>query len=449
VAALGPAHRIVPHAFRQAVVADHVIALEAARASMTNPVTRDAQNGAGSASERLTSNLPRGPLSRYTVLDLSRVRAGPTAVRQLADWGARCIRVEQPRKAVLGDALGKDRNGPDFQNLHRNKESLSLDLKQPKGREILLKLVKRADVLVENFRPKVKFRLGIDYENVRAINPRLVYASISGFGQSGPYADRPGFDQIAKGMGGLMSITGAPGQGPLRAGIPVADLSAGHYCALGILIALLERETTGQGQWVQTSLLQAQVAMLDFQATRWLMKHERPVQMENDHPTIIPTGCYRAKDGYINIGTAGQEIFDRLCRSIDAPELARNPAFATATARSRNRVLLNASIAAKLGEKTVAEWVDILTSAGVPAGPVLNVDQVFDDPQVHHLGMAQPVKHKTLGTINILGQGVALSHHPFHVRSASLEPGEHTDTIRNELGYDGATIEDLRGSGVV
>jgi len=416
---------------------------------MTESAQRLSDRGFEVVSQSTAEHGARGPLSRFTVLDLSRVRAGPTAVRQLADWGARCIRVEIPRKAALGDALGEDRNGPDFQNLHRNKESLSLDLKQPQGREILLKLVKHADVLIENFRPKVKNRLGIDYEALKAINPRLIYASISGFGQTGPYADRPGFDQIAQGMGGLMSVTGVPGQGPLRTGIPVADLSAGLYCALGIMVALLEREVTGQGQWVQTSLLQAQIAMLDFQATRWLMKQERPNQTGNDHPTIIPTGCFRAKDGYLNIGTAGPEIFDRLCRTIDAPELARNPAFATASARTRNRVLLNASIAAKLGEKTVNEWVEILNAAGVPAGPVLTIDQVFDDPQVRHLGMAAPVEHKTMGRISLLGQGVSLSRHDFRVRTPTPEPGEHTTNILKELGYDDSSIEGLRSSGVV
>ncbi len=398
----------------------------------------------------MSDSAPQGPLSRLTVLDLSRVRAGPHAVRQLADWGGRCIKIEMPRKsAALGDGLGEDRNGPDFQNLHRNKQSLTLDLKHPKGKEVLLKLAERADVLIENYRPKVKDRLGVDYNTLHAINPRLVYASISGFGQTGPYADRPGFDQIAQGMGGLMSVTGFPGQGPVRAGIPVADLSAGLYCALGIMIALFERETTGQGQWVQTSLLQAQIAMLDFQAVRWLMKRERPAQAGNDHPTIIPTGTFRCKDGYLNIGTSGQDIFDRLCRAIEAPELARNPAFATSTSRSRNRTLLNASISAKLADSTVAHWVEVLNAAGVPAGPVLSIDQVFDDPQVKHLGMAQPLEHKTLGAINLLGQGVKLGAHEFKIRTGSPEPGEHSDAILREIGYDDAQINALRTAGTI
>ena len=266
------------------------------------------------------SDLSPLPLSRFKVLDLTRVRAGPTAVRQLADWGAEVIKIEAPPSP--GEGLGGPRHGPDFQNLHRNKRSLTLDLKAPEGIEIFRKLVRDADVVVENYRPDVKTRLGIDYEALKAINPRLVYASISGFGQSGPYRDRPGFDQIAQGMGGLMSITGLPGQGPVRVGIPVADLSAGIFCAMGILVALLEREVSGQGQWVESSLLAAQIAMLDFQAARWLIAHEVPEQAGNDHPTSIPTGVFRTRDGYINIASAGDEIFRRLCRALDVPDLA-------------------------------------------------------------------------------------------------------------------------------
>src|SRR5215207_804373 len=285
---------------------------------------------------------PQLPLGRFKVLDLTRVRAGPTAVRQLADWGASVIKIEAPPGP--GEGMGGPRHGPDFQNLHRNKRSLTLDLKSPEGIEIFRKLVRDADVLVENYRPDVKTRLGIDYQALRPLNPRLIYASISGFGQSGPYRDRPGFDQIAQGMGGLMSITGLPGQGPVRVGIPVADLSAGIFCAVGILVALLEREVSGEGQWVQSSLLAAQIAMLDFQAARWLIAQEVPEQAGNDHPTSIPTGVFRTKDGHINIASAGDEIFGRLCRAIDAPELAEHPDYKTGKLRSQNRKALNAAI---------------------------------------------------------------------------------------------------------
>src|ERR1051326_6929663 len=284
------------------------------------------------------------PLSRFTVLDLTRVRAGPTAVRQLADWGAKVIKIETPHEPGAGEAMGGPRHGPDFQNLHRNKRSLTLDLKSADGIEIFRKLVRGADVLVENYRPDVKTRLGIDYAALKALNPRLVYGSISGFGQSGPYRDRPGFDQIAQGMGGLMSITGLPGQGPVRVGIPVADLSAGIFCAMGILVALLEREVSGQGQWVESSLLAAQIAMLDFQAARWLIAREVPEQAGNDHPTSIPTGVFRTRDGYINIASAGDDIFRRLCQALDRPDLADHPDYQGGRDRSKNRKSLNAAI---------------------------------------------------------------------------------------------------------
>src|SRR5579864_1847672 len=285
---------------------------------------------------------PKMPLARFKVLDLTRVRAGPTAVRQLADWGARVIKIEAPPSP--GEGLGGPRLGPDFQNLHRNKRSLTLDLKSPDGIKIFRKLVRDADVVVENFRPDVKERLGIDYDALKAINPRLVYASISGFGQSGPYRDRPGFDQIAQGMGGLMSITGLPGQGPVRVGIPVADLSAGIFAAMGILVALLEREVSGEGLYVESSLLAAQIAMLDFQAARWLIAGEVPEQAGNDHPTSIPTGVFKTKDGHINIASAGDEIFGRLSRALDSPDLADHPDYRTGRLRSEHRQALNAAI---------------------------------------------------------------------------------------------------------
>jgi crotonobetainyl-CoA:carnitine CoA-transferase CaiB-like acyl-CoA transferase len=303
----------------------------------------------------------RGPLARFKVLDLTRVRSGPTCVRQLADWGADVIKIESPPQLGLSDGWGGSRHDPDFQNLHRNKRAMTLNLKDPDGLAIFKRLVAAADVLVENFRPDVKFRLGIDYETLRAGNPRLVYASISGFGQDGPYAKRPGFDQIAQGMGGLMAITGEPGQGPMRAGIAIADSSAGLYCANGVLTALLEREMSGLGQWVRVSLLQAMIAMLDFQAARWLVAKEIPAQAGNDHPTSIPTGVFQTADGYINIAAGDQVMWERLCNAIGAPELLAKPEYASRPLRSQHRTTCHREVGSYIRHKTSAEWLKICT----------------------------------------------------------------------------------------
>ena len=387
-----------------------------------------------------------GPLARFRVIDLTRVRAGPTCVRQLADWGADVVKIEAPE----GDSgLGGERHGPDFQNLHRNKRSLTLNLKEPDGLEVLKRLVAKSDVVVENYRPDVKFRLGVDYESLAKINPRLVYASISGFGQDGPYRDRPGFDQIAQGMGGLMSITGLPGQGPVRVGIPVADLTAGIFAAMGILVALLEREESGKGQWVQSSLLGAQIAMLDFQAARWTIAKEVPEQAGNNHPTSIPTGGFQTSDGYINIAAAGNDIYHRLCKALDAMHLANDPLYATGKARSDNRDALNALIEAITVNRTSADWIERLNAAGVPSGPIYKMNEVFEDPQVKHLGIARKVHHKVLGDIEVIGQAIELSRTPWSIRSATPEAGEHTDAVLGELGYSAAEIEGLRGRKVV
>ncbi|HUY39159.1 MAG TPA: CoA transferase [Candidatus Binataceae bacterium] len=380
------------------------------------------------------------PLQRFKVIDLTRVRSGPTCVRQLADWGAQVIKVEMPE----ADGFGWARHSSDFQNLHRNKRSLTVNLKNPAGRAILFKLIKDADVVVENFRPDVKHRLGIDYEALSKINPRLVYGSISGFGQDGPYASRPGVDQIAQGMGGLMSLTGLPGQGPVRAGIAIADTTAGLYCAMGILVALLEREVSGQGQWVQTSLLQAQIAILDFQATRWLMDGRVPQQAGNDHPTAIPTGVFAASDGLINIAAVGQEMFASLARIMDCSRWIDDPRFADPGSRSRNRAQLNAEIAAVAKTKPSEYWIRVLNDAGVPCGPINTIDQVFADPQVRHLGIAQSVEHPKLGSIKLVGQPFTLSRTDSALTTATPEAGQHTDEILRELGYDDAAIGELR-----
>jgi formyl-CoA transferase len=390
--------------------------------------------------------MTEGPLARFKVIDLTRVRAGPTAVRQLADWGADVIKIESPD----GDSgLGGERHGPDFQNIHRNKRSLTLNLKAPEGLDILKRLVAQSDVIVENYRPDVKDRLGIDYASLRKINPRLVYASISGFGQDGPYRDRPGFDQIAQGMGGLMSITGEPGRGPMRVGIPVADLTAGIFCAMGILIALLEREQSGEGQWVQSNLLAAQIAMLDFQAARWLIAKDVPGQAGNNHPTSIPTGVFATEDGHINIAAAGDEIFVRCCKALDAMELSTDPRYATGTARSKNRDELNAAIEAVTRTRKSADWIERLNKQGVPSGPIYKINEVFDDPQVKHLNITRHVTHPLLGDVEVVGQSIELSRSKWSVRSPTPEAGEHTDAVLGELGYAPADIASLRERKVV
>jgi formyl-CoA transferase len=383
-------------------------------------------------------------LSRFTVLDLTRVRSGPTCVRQLADWGANVIKIETPAHLDTGEPLGGPREGPDFMNLHRNKRSMTLNLKAPEGVAAFKKMVKKADVVVENFRPDVKARLGIDYKTLAKINPRLVFASISGFGQDGPYAERPGFDQIAQGMGGLMSITGLPGQGPVRVGIPVADLTAGLFCAMGILTALLERQTSGKGQHIETSLLQAQIFMLDFQAARWLVKGEVAKQAGNNHPTSIPTGVFKTADGHINIAVAGQKIWERFCGALGVPEFITRPEYATGANRSKNRDALNAEIDQHTAKRSSVEWVERFNKAGVPSGPIYAIDQVFADEQVEHLAMAQPVKTKDKSKLALVGQPVSLSRTPSKLVAPPPALGQHTNAVLKEFGFTPKQIAALR-----
>jgi crotonobetainyl-CoA:carnitine CoA-transferase CaiB-like acyl-CoA transferase len=388
------------------------------------------------------------PLARFNVLDLTRARAGPTCVRQLVDWGARAIKIEMPGGRT-GDGMGGNRHGFDFQNLHRNKRSMTLNLRDPEGVAVFKRLARDADVVVENYRPDVKRRLGIDYDSLRPVNPRLVYGSISGFGQSGPYRDRPGVDQIAQGMGGLMSITGLPGQGPVRVGIPIADLCAGVFLAQGILVALLEREVTGEGKWVHTSLLEAMLSMLDFQASRWLMSGEVAPQAGNNHPTGIPTGVFETKDGYINIAAAGDDLYRRFCGAIERPDLLTDPRFSTAKARSANRAALTDVLMPVTRGKSSAEWIRVLNEAGVPCGPIYRIDETFADPQVQHLAMAQPVQSPALGSLTILGHPVSFGDERLPVRSAAPELGQDTEEILSALGYTKDDIADLTQRGVI
>jgi crotonobetainyl-CoA:carnitine CoA-transferase CaiB-like acyl-CoA transferase len=387
-------------------------------------------------------------LARFRVLDLSRVRAGPTCVRQLADFGADVIKIESPPGVDPNEGMGGPRDGPDMQNLHRNKRSMTLNLKQPEAREVFARLAKTADVVVENYRPDVKFRLGVDYDSLQKINPRIILASISGFGQDGPYRDRPGFDQIAQGMSGIMGVSGEPGK-PMRAGAAIADVAAGLYAALGVMTALLERESSGKGQWVQSSLLHAGVGLLDFQAARYLMKGEVPPAMGNDHPTSMPTSAYKTSDGYINVACSGEGMWKRLCNLIGREDMLAMPEFKDNESRSRNRQKLNEILNESFAAEKSADWIGMLNKAGVPCGPIYRMNEVFADPQVQHIGIAAEANHPRLGRYKLVAQPAKLSRTPATVASATPELGEHTEEILKELGFQANEISSLRNKGAI
>ena len=397
----------------------------------------------------ISPNIPRAStaLTNLTVLDLSRVRAGPTCARQFADWGANVIKIEAPERLEGGDPIGGPRHAGDFQNLHRNKRSITLDLKSEAGRATFLRLAEKADIVIENFRPDVKRRLKIDYPDLKAINPRIIYASISAYGQTGPYEKWPGFDQIAQGMGGLMSVTGLPGQGPVRAGAAIADMTAGLFAALGIMVALLERERSGEGQYVESSLLAAQIFMLDFQAARWLIDKVVPGQAGNNHPTSIPTGVYKTKDGQINIATTGSPTWTRFCKAIGAEHFLQNPNYASNALRVQNRDAMNADIESVLASNTSAYWIERLNEQGVAAGPIYAIDEMFADPQVQHIGVATEMKTPDRGTLQVIRQAVSLSRTPSKIVMHTPERGEHTDEVLAEFGFSADEIAALKQAG--
>ena len=388
-------------------------------------------------------------LSRFRILDLTRARAGPTSTKQFADFGADVIKVEQPASGGERNQLSGDRHSFDMQNLHRNSRSITLDLKNPKAKEIFYRLVKTADIVVENFRPDVKFRLGIDYETLKAINPRIILASISGFGQDGPYVARPMFDQISQGMSGIMSVTGKPGGGPMRAGVAITDITAGYIAACGMLTALLEREVSGQGQWVQSSLIQAGVAMMDFQAAKYLQTGSIPVQVGNDHPTSMPTSCYECTDGYINVAATGQVMWLNLCDAVGRPDLKEDPRFVTEPLRVKHRDDLNTILIQIFKTKEKSYWVQLLNDVGVPTGPIYDMSEVFSDPQVISQNMVAEVQHPKLGNLKLVNQALKLNITPAQVKTATPELGEHTKSLLNELGYSENEISEFINGKVV
>jgi crotonobetainyl-CoA:carnitine CoA-transferase CaiB-like acyl-CoA transferase len=386
-------------------------------------------------------------LARFRVIDLTQVRAGPTACRQLADWGADVVQVQMPEHMRGDDTLG-GQEGSDYQYTHRNKRSITLNLKEPEGIVILKKLIASADVVVENFRPDVKFRLGIDYETLSKDHPGLVYASISGFGQTGPLAQRPGFDQIAQGMSGLMSVTGKLGDGPMRVGIPIADLCAGIFAAQGVLVALLERDASGKGQWIHTSLLESMVYMMDFQNSRWLIDGDIPTQAGNYHPTSIPTGVYKAKDGYMNIAVFGSKIWERFCEILGAPEWVTDERYKNKQGRSINRDSINAEINRRLASQDRAYWVERFNAGGVACGLINDVKGVFEEPQIQHLAIVKDVVSSHHGPQKMVGQPVQLERTPSTIVRSAPKRGEHSEEILKELGLETAELASLKSKGV-
>jgi len=383
-------------------------------------------------------------LGHLTVLDMTIARAGPTAVRLLADWGATVIKVEQRVVPGSGSITGA-RRGPDEQNLHRNKQSLAIDLKTESGYHAFLRLVTQADVVVENFRADVKHRLKIDYETLKQTNPKLIYASISGFGQDGPYGDRAGVDQIVQGMSGLMSVTGTKDSAPNRVGIAISDTTAGMFLGQGILLALLHRERTGEGQWVHTSLLEAMINKLDFQGARYAMRGEVAQPEGNDHPTQSPMGTYEASDGQVNLAAPTQRMWERLCAGLDADELYRDTRFLTAKNRAQKRADVKAAINEITRRFSVAELIERLNKQGVPCGPINSIGDAFEDPQVQHLAMTLPANHSELGDIDLVRSPINLSAqpHPERFASAAPDPGEHTASVLQQFGFSSAEIQSL------
>jgi crotonobetainyl-CoA:carnitine CoA-transferase CaiB-like acyl-CoA transferase len=383
-------------------------------------------------------------LEGLTVIDMSHARAGPVCVRQLADWGANVVRIERPGNPEDFSA----RHEADFQNKHRNKRGMALNLRSEEGRAILYRMIKQTDVLVENFRPDVKTRLGFDYETLRKHNSRLVYASISAFGQDGPYRERPGVDQVVQGMSGIMSVTGEPGRGPMRVGIPISDIVTGLYAALGILTALIERQKSNQGQWVQASLLESQTFMLDLQAARYLVDGVVPKQVGNEHPSGPPTDAYKTRDGYVNVAPM-PAMWGRFCKALGREEWIEHPDYATRDIRRKRRKEINAEVAAIIAEMDSATVMAKLEAAEVPCGPIYTIDQAYNDPQARHMKLTQTVVATNGKEMTLPRQPFTLSRTPSTLVRRTPEFAEHTDELLGEFGFTEAEIKGFRERGSV
>jgi crotonobetainyl-CoA:carnitine CoA-transferase CaiB-like acyl-CoA transferase len=383
-------------------------------------------------------------LEGLIVLDLTHARAGPVCVRQLGDWGANVIRIERPGDPA--DFAG--RHEADFQNKHRNKRGMAINLRGAQGRAVLHRLAERADVIVENFRPDVKHRLGFDYETLKAKNSALIYASISAFGQDGPYKDRPGVDQVVQGMSGLMSVTGEPGRGPMRVGIPISDIVTGLYAAMGILTALVERQRSGLGQWVQASLIESQTFMLDLQAAAYLVNGKVPRQAGNEHPSGPPTNAYKTRDGYVNVAPL-PAMWPRFCKAIGKEEWITHPDYATREARRARRKEIAAEVADVIAQFDSATLMAKLETAQVPCGPIYTIEEAYNDPQARHMQLTQTVTATDGHEMTLPRQPFTLSRTPSKLAVRTPEFAEHTDEILGEFGYSVEEIKALRAQGAV